>query len=128
MALVGFSTFVNQNVIDSLTLLTEVQADNLDFGVTKLTDSGQIIFYNKYNYEEFADFKGADVKGKNYFTEIAPCTNNFLFSGRFKRGVAMNDLDNVFDYVFTYKMSPTKVKVHLHRDKFGGNWVFVKKV
>jgi photoactive yellow protein len=120
-------TFVPSNILHAIHQLSPAMAEKLPFGVVKVDDNGAVQLYNKYNYTEFADFKGASVIGKNYFTEVAPCSNNFIFSGRFKRGVSMNDLDMVFDYVFTYKLAPTKVRVHLYRDSFGGNWIFVKK-
>jgi photoactive yellow protein len=120
-------SFVPDNMLSAMNQLTPPLADNLPFGVVKLDDHGSVIIYNKYNSKEFADFKPLSVVGKNYFTEVAPCSNNFIFSGRFKRGVAAKEMNFVFDYVFTYKLAPTKVRVHLFRDSAGSNWIFVKK-
>lgn len=126
--LTGMLPFVPENILSSITHLSPLMADKLAFGVVKVEDDGTIILYNKYNYDHFADFKGVNVVGKNYFTEVAPCSNNFIFSGRFKRGLASGDLNTLFDYVFTYKLTPTKVRVHLYRDPKGGNWILVKKL
>lgn len=120
-------SFIPENILQAVHKLSPTMAEKLPFGVVKVDDHGKIELYNKYNYDQFADFKGHSVIGKNYFTEVAPCSNNFIFSGRFKRGVASNNLNMVFDYVFTYKLAPTKVRVHLYRDSIGGNWIFVKK-
>lgn len=123
------NTFVPQKLIDNLDVLTASQADKIPFGVVKLDDQGNIEIYNKYNYDEFADFGNMNVIGKNYFTDVAPCANNFIFSGRFKRGVQSGSLDHEFEYCFTYKLMPTDVRVRLYRDKdSGSNWIFVKKM
>ncbi|MEI6506601.1 MAG: MFS transporter, partial [Planctomycetota bacterium] len=65
--------------------------------------------------------------GRNYFTDIAPCTNNRLFFGTFRKGVLAGSMNLLFFYTFTYKMSPTEVKVHLYRSSSGRNWVLVKR-
>jgi photoactive yellow protein len=125
--LTNLKTFVPEEILQASHHLTVNLIDKMPYGVVKVDDHGNILMYNAYNYKEFADFKGKSVIGKNYFTEIAPCANNFIFSGRFKRGVTEGEMDMVFDYVFTYKLTPTKVRVHLHRDLTGGNWIFVRK-
>jgi photoactive yellow protein len=123
------STFVPVSVLESLGSLTAAQADTLPFGVVKLDAKGIIQLYNRYNDENFANFGGKSVIGRNYFTEVAPCANNFIFSGRFMRGAETGILDQVFDYVFTYKIEPTKVRVHLYHHKASGtNWIFVRKI
>lgn len=126
--LTSVTPFVPENILMSIEHLSPVMADKLNFGVVKCDDEGNILLYNKYNYNHFADFKTANVIGKNYFTEVAPCANNFIFSGRFKRGATTGELNTLFDYVFTYKLTPTKVRVHLYRDRKGANWIFVKAI
>lgn len=122
-------TFVDEKVLANLGSLTQSHADKLPYGVVKVDDEGIIEIYNKYCYDEFADFKGTSVVGKNYFDEIAPCTKNFMFSGRFERGVESGEMDFLFDYCFTYKIMPTNVKVHLYRDQSSNtNWIFLKTV
>lgn len=122
------SSFVPGHVLASLGTLTAAQAEKLDFGVVKLDETGKILIYNSYNSVHFTDFAGKNVIGLNYFTEVAPCSNNFMFSGRFLRGVQIGSLNQVFDYVFTYKIEPTKVKIHLLHDHTSNtNWIFVRK-
>lgn len=123
------NSFVPDKVLNNIDKIDQSNADKMPFGVTQVDKDGYIKLYNAYNREEFADFKGKDVTGKNYFTEVAPCANNFMFSGRFKRGIENGNLDTVFDYLFTYKLAPTKVSVHLYGDdKTGTYWIFVKKI
>jgi photoactive yellow protein len=129
MALSKADTFVDERILNNVGNLTAEQADKLPYGVVKLDDQGNIEIYNQYNTDHFADFGNKSVIGKNYFNEVAPCSNNFIFSGRFHRGVENDFLDNVFDYCFTYKMMPTDVRVHLYRDPTSKtNWIFLKTI
>lgn len=97
-----------------------------DFGIIKIDDGGEILFFNQYE----SDLSGVDPEdavGKNFFTEVAPCTNNRLFRGRFKKGLRKNNLDETFTYTYTYRMRPTLVTIHLYRDSRSANWIMVKK-
>lgn len=120
-------TFVPPKLLDNLNRLTKEKADQMPIGIVKLDDEGNVQLYNKYNSIHFAEFSSEQVEGMNYFEEVAPCTNNFMFSGRFKKGVEQGDLDHVMDYNFTYRIKPTQVRVHLYRDQQSGtNWIFLK--
>jgi photoactive yellow protein len=51
-----------------------------------------------------------EVVGRNFFVEVGPCTNNYLIAQRFHDS---EELDEQLDYVFTYRMSPTPVRLRL---------------
>lgn len=120
-------TFVASNVLAKLPTMTRGQVDALDFGVVKMDDSGTIQLYNKYE-SELACVAPAHAEGKNFFTQIAPCTNNRMVYGKFNEGVQINKLDSLIPYTFTYKMQPTNVDLHLYRDvATKTNWLLVKK-
>ena len=120
-------SFVTSEINASLATLSRETADAADFGIVKVDDEGKIELYNTYE-AELAGVSPATAEGRNFFTEIAPCTNNKLFHGRFKAGVEADELDAEFNYTFTYKLRPTNVAIHLKRDKDSkSNWVFVKK-
>jgi photoactive yellow protein len=119
-------SFVQQNLIAQLPTLDRHTADALDFGAVKVDDSGNILLYNKWE-SDMAGVPVASAEGKNFFTQVAPCTNNRLCFGRFKDGVESGSLDTEFNYTFTYKMKPTNVVIRLVRDGANGNWVFVTK-
>ena len=51
--------------------------------------------------------------GRNFFNEIAPCCNKPSFRGVFDAGVRSGHLNAIFDYVFDYKMNPTRVKIQM---------------
>lgn len=116
-----------KGILYNLGYLSHDQADNADFGIVKVDDNGIILMYNKYE-SELAGVPIQNAEGKNFFTQIAICTNNRLFYGRFKDGIAKGHLDISFNYVFTYKMKPTNVIIQLYRDQVSStNWIFVKK-
>ncbi|TAE21664.1 MAG: PAS domain-containing protein [Candidatus Kapaibacterium sp.] len=121
------NTFVPENILLSLSTLDRTKADAVDFGVVQVDETGIVQLYNKYE-SELAGIAPKDAEGKNFFTQVAPCTNNRLFFGRFKDGLASGNLNIALPYTFTYKMRPTNVQIHLYHDAASKtNWVFVKK-
>ena len=118
-------SFVPQTVIDSLAQLTRTQADAQAFGVVQVTDEGVVKLYNRWE-SELAGVAVSAAEGRNFFSQVAPCTNNRLVFGRFKDGVQKGQLDAEFNYTFTYKMKPTNVALRLFRHAPSAtNWVFV---
>jgi len=104
----------------------EQQLDEAPFGIIQVDDEGTVKFFNQYE-AELSGMDPDDVTGRNFFTQVAPCTNNRLFRGRFKKGVRRGELNETFTYTYTYKMRPTLVDVHLYRDDDGNNWITVQK-
>ena len=117
-------TFVPNELFNTLGNLNRHDADAQDFGVIELDDRGNVVMVNRYQ----SDLAGVPVnqyEGKHWFTKIAPCTNNGLIYGNFKKGVAAGSLNIVIPYTFTFKMKPTNVRIHLFRDNSSGkNFVF----
>lgn len=119
--------FVPNELLDRLPLMKTGEIDKLDFGCVKVSDTGVVQIYNKWE-SDFAGVPQNKAIGINFFRELAPCTNNRLIFGRFKDGVAAESLDAVVSYAFTYKMRPTLVDVHLFRHQdTRTNWVLVRK-
>jgi photoactive yellow protein len=120
-------SFVSPEILSKLNSLTKNEADEANFGIVKVDGNGRILLYNKYE-SDLAGVASSTAEGKNFFTELAPCTNNKLFFGKFKTGVENGELNSLFNYTFTYKMKPTNVAIHLLHDKnTKTNWVFVQK-
>ena len=120
-------SFVPDAVLSRLPSLSRADVDGLDFGAVKLDDDGTILLYNRYE-SELAGISPLDAEGRSFFTEVAPCTNNRLFAGKFRAGVEADALREQFGYTFTYRMRPTMVRIEMHRDaNSGDNWLFVKK-
>ncbi len=120
-------SFVPAEVIAAVDRLDQQTADQFDFGVVEVDDRGIIKIYNQYE-SELAGVTKANAIDKNFFLEVAPCTNNGLFWGRFRKGIETESLSSSFNYTFTYKMRPTPVSAVLYRSPTSGrNFVFIKK-
>jgi photoactive yellow protein len=118
-------SFVSNNILDALPNISRVDADAASIGIVQVDDQGTIKLYNKWE-SEMADVPVPSAEGRNFFTQVAPCTNNRLFFGKFKDGVAQGALDAEFNYTFSYKMKPTNVQIRLFRHAPSRtNWVFV---
>ncbi len=121
------NSFVPEDDLARLPSMTRQELDELPYGAVKLDDSGTILIYNR-TQSDFAGFKPREVEGKNFFTQLAVCTNNDIFYGTFRSGVAANELNTLFMYTFTYKIAPTNVKVHMYRDSASGtNFMLIVK-
>lgn len=118
-------------VLDGATLarIDAMAADEmgeLTVGVVRVDDAGVVGAIN----EAALDLAGVRLEhalGRNFFTELAPCTNNRLFYGMFRRGVAAGEMHLVFFYALTYKLSPTEVKVQLFRSGPDSNWILIRR-
>lgn len=104
-----------KDLLEKLSNMSREEIDNLPFGLVKVNDLGVISIYNKFE-SNFAGVPIEEAENKNFFTQVAPCTNNNVFYGTFKHGVSNDKMNYLFYYTFTYKMKPTIVKTHLYRD------------
>ncbi len=111
--------------------MPDMVKNDLPFGLLKLDPEGNILEYNMAQ-EEISGIRAADVIGKNFFLDVAVCTQRPEFFGRFKEGLAKGVLNQIFDYVFEFRMVPTRVRVHMFtsRDQRGAKiiWLMVKKM
>ncbi|MEO0583858.1 MAG: photoactive yellow protein [Bacteroidota bacterium] len=103
-------SFTEEQIVRFLDQATASQLDEFDFGVVKLQVDGIVASYNKYE-SDLATFSKENVIGKNFFTQIAPCTNNFMVAAKYME--YLEPRDEYLDYVFTYKIEPTRVKLRL---------------
>ena len=85
------------------------ELDALEFGVVGMDATGVVVLYNRCEVA-LSGLSAAGVLGRNFFTAVAPCTNNYLVAQRFRDEPT---LDAELDYVFTLKMRPTKVRLRL---------------
>lgn len=83
--------------------------DALEFGVISMTLDGTVDRYNAFE-ARCAGLTRERVLGKNFFTEVAPCTNNYLVASRFEDSAS---LDENLPYVFTLRMRPRPVELRL---------------
>ena len=104
------------------------ELNSLPFGVIQLDARGTILRFNDYE-AKLTGRKPEKVIGRNFFEEVAPCTNVREFAGRFHEGIRNKELHEVFPYLFDFKMAPRNVTVTLFYNKANDTaWVFVREI
>ncbi|MGA9392637.1 MAG: PAS domain-containing protein [Candidatus Sulfotelmatobacter sp.] len=108
--------------------MPEKELDALPHGVIQLDAQGKVLRYNAYE-QRLAGLTREKVVGKNFFKQVAPCTDVQEFYGRFREGVALGKLHCKFRYRFTFKKNPRNVTVTLfYSDRDKTVWVFVQPI
>ena len=111
------------NVVDSM---SETELDQLPHGAIQLSLDGTVLKFNAYE-SQLANLKKGSVIGKNFFKQVAPCTDVQEFYGRFREGVRAKSLHENFRYHFAFKQNPRDVTVTLFYSPMTDTvWVFVK--
>jgi photoactive yellow protein len=100
---------------------SDAELDACSFGVIGLDPDGVVLRYNLYE-SRLARLDRNQVVGRNFFLEIAPCTRNERFEGRFRAfvargGVAPDGLSRIerFEYVFDFRFGAQDVSVDIVR-------------
>jgi photoactive yellow protein len=83
--------------------------DTLPFGVIGLRADCTVALYNATE-SRLAGLAPPRVLGRNFFTTVAPCMNNFMVAHRYQTEA---ELDAVIDYVLTFRMAPVRVRLRL---------------
>jgi photoactive yellow protein len=99
-------------LLESADAMTPRELDALPYGMIQLDASGRILKYNAVE-SRLASLPQAQAIGKQFFTEIAPCTKVQAFYGRFREGVIRESLDATFQFHFAFKQHPRDVTVRL---------------
>lgn len=116
------------SVFQTLDSMSEKELDSLPQGVIQLDAQGTILQYNAYE-ARIAGLTKEKVIGKNFFKQVAPCTDVQEFHGRFREGVAAGKLHCKFRYYFSFKRNPMKVIITLfYSDRNKTVWVFVQPI
>ena len=100
----------NINLSEVLPRINDINM--LPFGLVKMDLTGKVLEYNMAE----AELTGTDPAwaiGKNFFDEVATCTNTPAFYGKFVEGVKKGFLNSVFNYSFTHQEIPIRVRVHM---------------
>ena len=83
--------------------------DALPFGVIGLSAAGLAEIYNSVEVR-YAGMRRDTVIGQPFFLMAGVCMNNFLVAQRFEDEEV---IDSILDYVLTFRMRPTPVKLRL---------------
>jgi photoactive yellow protein len=99
------------DVIYAADTLGAAELDALPYGMIQLDAHGRILRYSQAE-TRLSGRAAADVVGRDFFTDVAPCTHVREFFGRFQQGVAAAQLDAVFNFRFAFT-PPRDVRVHM---------------
>lgn len=100
----------------SLSAVYRKQLDELPFGVIELDDEGVVTAYNRAE-AVLAYTQVERVLGRNFFTEVAPCTAVREFEGRFRQFLHSDEKLEQFGFTFSFRDGPVGVEIFmLHCD------------
>ncbi|MDE1950622.1 MAG: PAS domain-containing protein [Burkholderiales bacterium] len=101
---------------DLLALVDSLDDPGLDavaLGVIGFDADQRVRRYNAFE-SQASGLEAGEVLGRPLFTEIAQCMNNYLVAERFEAArTEAHELDETIDYVLTWRMRPTKVRLRL---------------
>jgi photoactive yellow protein len=116
--------FTDPSLFDRLEAADDSALDTAPFGVVAMTEDGVVTSYSAAE-SRLSGLTPAKVVGRRFFSDVAPCANNFMVAHRFETEPA---LDALVDYVFTLRMQPTKVRLRLLKQPNGRrNYLVVER-
>lgn len=92
-----------------LETMSAADRDALPFGVVGFAADTIVQVYNATE-ARMSGLDPATVVGVPFFDAVAQCMNNFMVAQRFEDEP---ELDDIFPYVLTLRMRPTKVRLRL---------------
>lgn len=93
--------------------MDDATLDSLDEGVIGFTE---LCLVDRYNRAETVNsgLSREEVMGRHLFEDVAPCMDNRLVAQRYADAATAGlALDLLLDFVFTYRMQPTPVRLRL---------------
>ena len=112
-ALDGTRQFADPGLLDALESSPLDRIDGFGFGLVVMDREGGVVGYNQAE-SALSGLPADGVIGRNFFVDIGPCTNNYLIAQRYQDSASQQEeLDEQLDYVFTYRMAPTPVRLRL---------------
>lgn len=100
--------------------------DDQPFGIIRLSSRGIVLSYNRHEQTK-ARRRPESVIGRNFFREVAPCTQVKEFYGRFLDGVERRDLNTTFGFLFTMPHGERHVDISLfYKASDDSVWVLIR--
>lgn len=103
--------------------------DNLPYGVIIIDEANKILTYNRTE-SQLTGFDPTLMQGKNFFTEVAPCTAVQEFEGKVKEMRREDSpMQDALDFTFNHKNFFAEVSILLTWDPITRNTVIsVRKI
>lgn len=126
--LAGMPTNIEQITSQDLKADTSPsEFDAMPFGMIQLDRAGTVKTYNEWE-AKLARRNAQDVIGKNFFTDVAPCTNVSEFRGKLDQLSATGEKTYIFDYDFLFPWGTRRVRVRFVVESDDERWVLVTNV
>lgn len=103
------------HVVYAADALSSAELDALPYGMIQLDSQGTILRYSSAE-TRLSGLSASETVGRNFFRDVAPCTQVAEFFGRFEDGVRARQLDAVFNFRFSFR-PPKDVRIHLFYSK-----------
>ncbi|GJG86543.1 hypothetical protein tb265_17240 [Gemmatimonadetes bacterium T265] len=103
------------HVVYAADALSSAELDALPYGMIQLDSRGTVLRYSSAE-ARLSGLSAGETVGRNFFREVAPCTQVGEFLGRFQDGVRARQLDAVFNFRFAFR-PPKDVRIHLFYSK-----------
>jgi photoactive yellow protein len=105
--------------------LSREDFDRLPFGAILLDRTGTVKAYNLWE-SKLARRRVDSVLGKNFFLDVAPCTDVAVFRGKLQ--IMVPGQSHVFDYQFDFPWGRRAVRIRFLVESMDERWVFVTDV
>jgi photoactive yellow protein len=106
---IGSLDFLSPDILSDLESASQPVKDAAQFGIVQMHPDGVVAYYGPWEAAR-AGLSSDRVLGRHFFREVAPCANNLLVAQRFQEEA---ELDVVINYVFTFRMRVSPVKLRL---------------
>lgn len=108
----------------SLAELTSSAIDGLPFGYMVLAKDGTVVRYNRYE-AQLARVDADSQIGRNFFSEVAPCTQVQEFQGRFRDFATGQRTSSTLSFEFVFKFRHGRQNVRIGFVATGGDDIIV---
>ena len=89
--------------------------DQLPFGAIALTPEGRVVIFNAAE-ASFSGLRASEVIGRDYFREVAPCTQVREFAGAIERAAPESLIDRRFIFTFRSEDGWRHAKIRIVRN------------
>lgn len=114
----GPGTAPSSSSRDDLSHLSAAEIDSLPFGYIALAPDGTVRKYNRYE-ADLARKDPQEVLDRNFFREVAPCTQVQEFEGRFREFLDSDRMATSFDFEFKFRHGAQRVRIGFVRSPLG---------
>lgn len=116
-------TYFDEIDATQIAAMDDGDLDCLPFGLLELDDRGVVVRMNRTE-REIVGHPASHVEGRDFFTDVAPCTNTPAFLGRFRDGVASGHLRATFEYRYD---GQRRASVWIHMFSHDGRYFVLSK-